>query len=84
MDSHTWQNALTRIQVEYVEMPDLKLTLRQIRRLCDLPQDLCEMALAALVRTGFLWQTRDGAFLRRDLERRADAEQAAEGFRQAP
>ncbi len=63
----TWQDALTRIQVEFVEMPDLKLTPRQVRRLCDLPPDLCQAALVALVRTGFLWQSCDGAFLRRDL-----------------
>ena len=64
MDVDTRQHALTRIQVEYVEMPDLKLTLRQIRRLCDLPQDACEAALVVLVSSGFLRQTQGGQFLR--------------------
>jgi len=49
MMSYEWRHAFTRIQVEYIEMPDLKLTLAQIRRLCDLPEELCEPAVAALL-----------------------------------
>ena len=51
------RHAFTRIQIEFIEMPDLKLTLAQVRRLCDLPQDLCEAAMAALLEVGFLWRT---------------------------
>ena len=65
MDSLVWHAALTRIQVEFVEMPDLKLTMRLVGRLCDLPQDLCAAALAALVRAGFLFEAQGGTFLRR-------------------
>jgi hypothetical protein len=57
--------ARMRIQIEYIEMPDLKLTLAQLRRLCALPPDVCEAAVADLVRSGFLWKTGEGAFLRR-------------------
>jgi hypothetical protein len=65
---------LTLIQMEYLEMPDLKLTLRQARRLFDLPLELCENALGTLVSIGFLMQTRDGSFLRRgDAPARLDA-----------
>ena len=64
-----WRHAFTRIQIEYIEMPDLKLTLAQIRRLCDLPQDLCERAVAALLQVGFLWRAPDGRFVRRALGR---------------
>ena len=56
MIASDWRLAFTRIQIEYIEMPDLKLTLAQIRRLCDLPQDLCERAVAALLQVGFLWR----------------------------
>jgi hypothetical protein len=56
--------ARTRIQIEYIEMPDLKLTIPQLRRLCALPVDLCEAAVAELVRSGFLWRTAEGMFLR--------------------
>ena len=65
MDASRMQDVLTLIQMEYLEMPDLKLTLRQARRLFDLPLELCEPALESLVAMGFLAQTRDGAFLRR-------------------
>ena len=51
--------------MEYVEMPDLRLTLRQARRLWNLEPALCEELLGVLVRTEFLAQTRDGSFLRR-------------------
>ncbi len=53
-----------RIRVEYVEMPDLRLSLAQARRLWNLPADLCETALSTLVQSGFLARTPDGSFLR--------------------
>jgi hypothetical protein len=56
---------LDRIRMEYVEMPDLRLTLRQARRLWNLDQALCDDLLEALVCEGFLAQTSDGSFLRR-------------------
>jgi hypothetical protein len=64
-----WRHAFTRIQIEYIEMPDLKLTSAQIRRLCDLSLDVCEPAIAALERSGFLWRAHDGRFVRRALGR---------------
>ena len=63
--------AITRIAVEYIEMPDLKLTARQARRLWNLSSEVCDRALAALVERGFLVQTRAGAFLRRASGARA-------------
>ena len=59
------EEAITRIAVEYIEMPDLKLTAGQARRLWNFQADVCDRALAALVARGFLVQTRTGAFLRR-------------------
>ena len=58
------RNALLRIQTEYVEMPDLKLTARQAQRLWNLSHDVWETALAVLIRRQFLVQTRDGAYVR--------------------
>jgi hypothetical protein len=58
------QHARRRIEVEYTEMPDLKLTFAQIRRLCDLPHALCDEAVASLMATGFLSRTRDGDYVR--------------------
>jgi hypothetical protein len=56
--------ALLRIRVEYLEMPDLKLTGQQARRLWNLSQHVCDEALANLVRTGFLWRTPNDCYLR--------------------
>ena len=58
------REALHRIRMEYVEMPEMKLTLAQMRRLMNLPLDACEVALATLVDTGFLIRRQDGAFVR--------------------
>ena len=60
-----WRFAFTRIQIEFIEMPDLKLTAAQIRRLCDLPHEICEPAVAALEQSGFLWRAPDGRYVRR-------------------
>ena len=65
MEQLTPLGARARIQLEFVEMPDLKLTLPQLRRLCALPLEVCEAAVAELVRTGFLRQTGEGKLLRR-------------------
>lgn len=64
-----WHVAVTRIQIEYIEMPDVGLTIAQIRRLCGLPQEACESAVAALQQAGFLWRGPDGTFVRRALGR---------------
>lgn len=65
MEQQRLRYTIMRIEMEYLEMPGLKLTNRQACRLFDLPLDVCDCALEALVGTGFLSRTRDGAFLRR-------------------
>lgn len=55
--------ALRRIESEFAAMPGLKLTAAQVNRLCNIPKDVCESALQALTRSGFL-QVSGGAFLR--------------------
>ena len=57
---------LQRIQGEFVEMPGLRLTAAQARRLWGLDRDICDALLGALVDAKFLAQTRDGAFIRMD------------------
>ncbi len=59
-------DVLQRIQGEYVEMPGLRLTPAQARRLWGLERDVCDALLGALVDTKFLSQTRDGAYVRTD------------------
>ena len=46
------------------EMPGLRLTEAQARRLWGLDAASCAALLAALVDAKFLFQTRDGAFMR--------------------
>ena len=65
MDSMTTYAACERIQTDYIEMPDLKLTLAQLRRLCGLRADVCEAAVRVLVANGFLYRDANGALLRR-------------------
>jgi hypothetical protein len=60
------QDAVELLQMEYHEMPDLKLTPRQAQRLFNLPSELCEHALSTLTSSGFLFQTGDGSYVRQN------------------
>ena len=62
---HNLDDATTRIEMEYREMPDLKLTFWQARRLWNLEDDVCEAALARLVAAKVLSRTSDGRYIRR-------------------
>jgi hypothetical protein len=57
-------NVLRRIQGEFLEMPGLRLTEAQARRLWGLDAAFCVELLKTLVDANFLFQTRDGAFMR--------------------
>jgi hypothetical protein len=61
--------ALQRVQGEYIEMPGLRLTTRQAQRLWGLDQAACDTLFGALVDAKFLFRTRDGAFVRSDQAR---------------
>jgi hypothetical protein len=56
---------LNMIQMDYVEMPGLRLTAPQGRRLWTLPLDVCQAALDTLVAAGFLARAEDGAYIHR-------------------
>ena len=62
----TTDEVLRRVQGEFLEMPGLRLTAAQARRLWGLDATRCDALLAALVDAKFLFQTRDGAFMRVD------------------
>jgi hypothetical protein len=55
---------LVRMQTEWTEMPQLKITRRQAERLWSLSNETCETAFATLIRKGFLVQAPDGAYVR--------------------
>jgi hypothetical protein len=58
------RTALTRIRLEYTQMPDMRLSRAQAQRLLNLPADACEVALAALLHSRFLVQDGDGLYCR--------------------
>jgi hypothetical protein len=70
-------DVVRRVQCEFLEMPGLRLTEAQARRLWDLAGSECARVLATLVETGFLFRTRDGAFMRIDRATPAKADVAA-------
>jgi hypothetical protein len=45
------------VQSEYLEMPGLQLTKAQVRRLCGLEDDTCDMVLEQLQAMQFLRRT---------------------------
>jgi hypothetical protein len=55
---------LGRVRGEFLEMPGLRLTVPQARRLWGLDDDACEKLLGVLVESNFLYRTQDGAFMR--------------------
>ena len=57
-------DVLMRVQGEFLEMPGLRLTVAQARRLWGLDAASCDALLHALIDAKFLFQTRDGAFMR--------------------
>ena len=60
----TTAEVLRRVKGEFLEMPGLRLTEPQARRLWGLDRDSCSALLGALVESNFLFRTRDGAFMR--------------------
>jgi hypothetical protein len=55
---------LVRVQSEYLEMPGLKLTEDQARRLWDLDGTTCGVVLATLVKRRFLKRSPNGSYVR--------------------
>lgn len=58
------EDLLRRVRAEYLEMPGLRLTSAQARRLFDLDAATCEIVIDELVSQGFLLRTREGAIVR--------------------
>jgi len=58
------EEILRRVQAEFMEMPGLRLTEAQARRLWHLEPAECSGLLSALVDAKFLFRTRDGAYVR--------------------
>ena len=57
-------NHIHRIYNEYLEMPGMRLTGAQARRLWSLDSVTCQTALDALIDVRFLTRTDDGLYVR--------------------
>ena len=55
---------LVRVRSEYLEMPGLKLTEVQARRLWALDGNTCRVVLATLIERGFLKRSPNGHYVR--------------------
>jgi hypothetical protein len=75
---------IRRIQGEFLEMPGLRLTEPQARRLWALEPSLCSAVLTELVDDGFLLRTREGAFVRVDAARPIKADRHRPGSHKTP
>ena len=58
-----------RLKSEFLEMPGLKLTEAQARRMWGLDAASCSYVLENLVKAHFLFKTRDGGFMHVRRER---------------
>ncbi len=67
------QHVVHRVRGEYLEMPGLRLTFAQARRLWTLDVNTCESVLGSLVKSKFLVVTDQGQYARADLQRRRSA-----------
>ena len=63
-DTQSAEEVLRRVQGEFLEMPGLRVTEAQARRLWGLDAATCSALLGALIDARFLFRTRDGAFMR--------------------
>ena len=54
MSSREVTTAVNRVRAEFIEMPGLRLTIRQAARLCGLDQAVCDRAVETLVHRDFL------------------------------
>jgi hypothetical protein len=64
------EDLILRVRGEFLEMPGLRVTPAQARRLWGLDDECCSALLATLLETEFLFQTRDGAYIAQPSSRR--------------
>jgi hypothetical protein len=66
---HIVEQLIARVRAEYLRMPGLALTKRQMRRLWVLDATACDTIVDALVASGFLRQRDDYYVVRRQGDR---------------
>ena len=66
MPDGRWQATVTRVRSEFEEMPCLRVTPAQARVLFGLSENESDWILQRLEHDGFLMQTPDGQYVRRN------------------
>jgi len=69
MPEPEWQATVTRVRGEFDEMPCLRVTREQARLLFGLSGNASDCILNRLVEEGFLVQTAEGQYVRRNTGR---------------
>lgn len=69
MPDGLWQATMTRVRSEFEEMPCLRVTSAQARILFGLSEKTSDWILQRLEDDGFLIQTPDGQYVRRNTGR---------------
>jgi hypothetical protein len=64
MNPLPYEQAFERIRAEYLEMPGMRLTPDQVRRLSGIDSAVCKVVLDDLVRAKFLRRGPDGSYAR--------------------
>jgi len=60
-----WRATLNRVRSEFEEMPSLRVTLKQARRLFGLPEPASSWVMRCLTSEGFLMRSPRGEYMRR-------------------
>jgi len=58
------KDVVERVRSEYLEMPGMRLTTRQVQRLCGIGAALCDAVLESMVESRFLAVRPDGTYVR--------------------
>ncbi|HEY7173148.1 MAG TPA: hypothetical protein VH417_19990 [Vicinamibacterales bacterium] len=58
------QDIVERVRSEYLEMPGMRLTPRQLQRLCGIGPSVCDAVLESMVAARFLMMKPDGTYAR--------------------
>jgi hypothetical protein len=64
LDDHSYHDMLNRIRGEYLEMPGMRLSSQQVRRLSGMDETTCQSVLDDLVRAAFLRLDPEGRYSR--------------------
>jgi hypothetical protein len=73
MNTPPYREAFERIRAEFLEMPGMRLTPRQVERLSGVDCAVCKCVLDDLVRARFLGVLPNGSYGRLSDFRRSDA-----------